>query len=150
MSRRKREWMRVDKGIPLGYGGCSPLRDSALWIYLHILRAFLTNMNFIQYLSELWSWRIFCSVVDMMTRRDVLDQLKRVGIKDLSLLKRSCRDFENYMAVNYDYEILRKEKPVKLRAPSIHKPVTTPMKISLNLRQRRISYPRLGFSASKG
>jgi len=86
----------------------------------------------------------------MMTRRDVLDQLKRVGIKELSLLKRSCRDFENYMAVNYDYEILRKEKPVKLRAPSIYKPVTTPMKISLNLRQRRTGYPRLGFSASKG
>ena len=86
----------------------------------------------------------------MMTRRDVLDQLKRVGIKDLSLLKRSCREFENYMAVNYDYEILRKEKPVKLRAPSIYKPVTTPLKISLNLRRRRISYPKLGFSASKG
>jgi len=85
-----------------------------------------------------------------MTRRDVLDQLKRVGIKDLSLLKRSCRDFENYMAVNYDYEILRKDKPVKVRTPSIYKPVTTPMKISLNLRRRTIGYTRLGFSASKG
>jgi hypothetical protein len=86
----------------------------------------------------------------MMTRRDVLDQLKRVGIKDLSLLKRSCRDFENYMAVNYDYEIVRKEKPVKLRSPSINKAAIAPLKISLNLRRRRISYPKLGFSVSKG
>jgi len=86
----------------------------------------------------------------MMTRRDVLDQLKRVGIKDLCLLKRSCRDFENYMAVNYDYEILKKERPVKLPAPSFNKLASSPMKISLNLRRRTISYPRLGFSASKG
>ncbi len=85
-----------------------------------------------------------------MTRRDVLDQLKRVGIKDLSLLKRSCREFENYMAVNYDYEIRRKENPVKLPAPSFDKPATAPMKISLNLRRRRIINPRLGFNASKG
>jgi hypothetical protein len=86
----------------------------------------------------------------MMTRRDVLDQLKRVGIKDLSLLKRSCRDFENYMAVNYDYKILKKEKPIRIPVPSFHKPASSPMKISLNLRRRTISYPRLGFSVSKG
>jgi hypothetical protein len=85
----------------------------------------------------------------MMTRRDVLEQLKRVGIKDLSLLKRSCRDFENYMAVNYDYQIVRKE-PVKFRAPSIYNPVIAPLKISLNLRRRRTNYPRIGFSVSKG
>jgi hypothetical protein len=86
----------------------------------------------------------------MMTRRDVLEQLKRVGIKDLSLLKRSCRDFENYMAVNYDYKIVRKEEPVKFRTPSIYNPVIAPLKISLNLRRRRTNYPRIGFSASKG
>jgi hypothetical protein len=86
----------------------------------------------------------------MMTRRDVLEQLKRVGIKDLSLLKRSCRDFENYMSVNYDYEIVRKEEPVKFRAPWIYNPVIAPLKISLNLRRCRTNYSRIGFSASKG
>jgi len=86
----------------------------------------------------------------MMTRRDVLDQLKRVGIKDLSLLKRSCRDFENYMAVNYDYKIPKKERPVRSPAPPLHRPTSSPMKISLNLRRRKIGYPKLGFSASRG
>jgi len=86
----------------------------------------------------------------MMTRRDVLDQLKRVGIKDLSLLKRSCRDFENYMAVNYDYEILKKERPIQFPAPLFYKPASSPMKISLNLRRRIMNYHRLGVSASKG
>jgi len=85
-----------------------------------------------------------------MTRRDVLDQMKRVGIKDLSLLKRSCRDFENYMAVNYDYEILKKERKVKPPDPSPDKPASSPMKISINLRRRTLGYPRFGASASKG
>lgn len=85
-----------------------------------------------------------------MTRRDVLDQLKRVGIKDLSLLKRSCREFENYMAVNYDYEILKKKRIVLPPALPRKKPALSPLKISLNLRHRSVGYPRLGFSASKG
>ena len=38
----------------------------------------------------------------MLTRREVLIELRRVGIKELSLLKRECRDFEEYVAVNYD------------------------------------------------
>ena len=86
----------------------------------------------------------------MMTRRDVLDQLKRVGIKDLSLLKRSCRDFENYMAVNYDYEILKKKRILTPPALPPKKPALSTLKISLNLRHRSVGYPRLGFSASKG
>ncbi len=44
-----------------------------------------------------------------MARRDVLDQLIRVGIHELSLLKGECREFENYMAVYYDSKILKKE-----------------------------------------
>lgn len=86
----------------------------------------------------------------MMTRRDVLDQLKRVGIKDLSLLRRSCRDFENYMAVNYDYEISRKKRIVKPPALPPKKPALSRLKISLNLRDRSVAYSRFGFSASKG
>ena len=85
-----------------------------------------------------------------MTRRDVLEQLKRVGIKDLSLLKRSCRDFENYMAVHYDYEILKKERSVTTPAFPLKPPTLSSLKISLNLKRRSVTYPRLGFRASKG
>jgi hypothetical protein len=86
----------------------------------------------------------------MMTRHDVLEQLKRVGVKDLSLLKKSCRDFENYMAVNYDYKIFKKARAVKLPALSFDSPASAPMKISVNLRRRAIRHPGFGFSASKG
>ena len=89
-------------------------------------------------------------MVAMMTRRDVLNQMKRVGIKDLSLLKKSCREFENYMAVNYDYKIHKKKRPIRLSAPSFDKPASSPMKISENLRRRTIRYYRQGSSASTG
>jgi hypothetical protein len=85
----------------------------------------------------------------MMTRREVLEQLKRVGIKDLSLLKQSCRDFENYMAVHYDYEILKKERSVTTPAFPLNPPFSS-IKISLNLKRRSVTYPRLGFRAPKG
>jgi len=85
-----------------------------------------------------------------MTRREVLEQLKRVGVKDLSLLKRSCRDFENYMAVNYDYEILKKGRIVGLPALPLKNPTLSSLKFSLNLKRRSVTYPRLGFRASKG
>jgi|MudIll2142460700_1097286.scaffolds.fasta_scaffold309047_2 hypothetical protein len=50
----------------------------------------------------------------MLTRREVLMQLRRVGVRKFSQLKRDCREFEHYMAANYDYEfnekyILRRE-----------------------------------------
>ena len=44
----------------------------------------------------------------MLTRRDVLDQLKRVGVKRISEFKGNCREFEQFMAVYYDYEIEKK------------------------------------------
>jgi len=83
-----------------------------------------------------------------MTRREVLEQLKRVGIKDLSLFKRSCRDFENYMAVHYDYEILKKERSVTTPAFPLNPPTLSSLKISL--KRRSVTYPRVGFRASKG
>jgi hypothetical protein len=46
----------------------------------------------------------------MLTRREVLVQLRRVGIRELSQLKRACREFERYMSVNYDNEILEEER----------------------------------------
>lgn len=35
-------------------------------------------------------------------------QLKRVGLRKLSEMKRDCREFEQHMLVNYDYEISKK------------------------------------------
>ncbi len=45
----------------------------------------------------------------MLTRREVLIELKRLGIRELSLLKRECRDFEKYVAVNYDSQFSEKK-----------------------------------------
>lgn len=46
-----------------------------------------------------------------LTRREVLMQLRRIGVRELSQLKQDCREFEQFMAVNYDYEIVKNEKP---------------------------------------
>ena len=51
---------------------------------------------------------------ELLTRRDVLIQLRRVGVRDLSQLKRDCREYEQFMAVNYDYEIVKNENPRSL------------------------------------
>ncbi len=44
----------------------------------------------------------------MLSRRDVLIQLRRLGVKDQSLLKEYLRDFEKYMKNNYGLEIEKK------------------------------------------
>lgn len=85
----------------------------------------------------------------MMTRRDVLDQLKRVGIQELSQLKKDCREFENYMSIYYDYKILRKESEAKPLAPSPEKPSLSRLKISLNLKRYLRDSSGLSFSPSR-
>ena len=81
-----------------------------------------------------------------MTRRDVLDQLKRVGINELSLLKRDCREFENYMAAYYDYKILKKESETKPPALSPQNHTPSHLKTFLNLRRYKQDYSGLTFS----
>ena len=44
----------------------------------------------------------------MLSRREVLVQLRRLGVKDISLLKAYLRDFERYMKKNYGLEITKK------------------------------------------
>ena len=44
----------------------------------------------------------------MLTRREILMQLKRMGVKELSLLKQQCRDFESYATAHYGFEIVKK------------------------------------------
>jgi hypothetical protein len=44
----------------------------------------------------------------MLSRREILTQLKTLGIKEQSLLKAYLRDFEHYMRKNYGLEIIKR------------------------------------------
>ncbi len=44
----------------------------------------------------------------MLSRREILIQLRRMGVKEQSLLKAYLRDFEQYMKMNYGLEIIKK------------------------------------------
>ena len=46
----------------------------------------------------------------MLTRRDVLNELKRMGVKKPSLLKSYLRDFERYIGTYYDFQISKTNK----------------------------------------
>jgi hypothetical protein len=46
----------------------------------------------------------------MLTRREVIAQLKRIGVRDPSLRKIYLRDFEKYMEINYGLRIGKEEK----------------------------------------
>jgi hypothetical protein len=48
----------------------------------------------------------------MLTRRDVLTELKRMGVKKPSLLKNYLRDFEKYIGTYYDFKITKTKKSV--------------------------------------
>ncbi len=81
----------------------------------------------------------------MLTRREVLTQLKRVGVKTLSEMKRDCREFEQHMLVNYDYEIIKKPgRQLKEYSRSRQrKPLSTPEK-SPGDRPRKLVITRSG------
>jgi hypothetical protein len=49
-------------------------------------------------------------MVVMLTRRDVLTELKRMGVKKPSLLKNYLRDFEKYIGTYYDFQISKSRK----------------------------------------
>jgi len=44
----------------------------------------------------------------MLSRREILIQLRKLGVKEQSLLKAYLRDFEQYMKENYGLEIIKK------------------------------------------
>jgi len=46
----------------------------------------------------------------MLTRREVLDELKRLGMETPSLLKIAVRDFERYMGANHGLKIVKNRK----------------------------------------
>jgi hypothetical protein len=48
---------------------------------------------------------------EMLTRREVLTKLRRVGVRKFSWLKSDCREIEQYMAAKYAYQIIKNKKP---------------------------------------
>jgi hypothetical protein len=46
----------------------------------------------------------------MLTRQEVIAQLKRIGITDPSLREIYLQDFEKYMEINYGLKIGQEEK----------------------------------------
>ncbi len=76
----------------------------------------------------------------MLTRREVLLQLKRVGVRTLSEMKRDCREFEQHMLVNYDYEISKKPEPrvKKLPRPRQPKSFSTPVRSTGKVAKRLV------------
>ncbi len=44
----------------------------------------------------------------ILTRREVLEVLEKIGERKFSELKFHCRDFEQYMLVNYDYRVSKR------------------------------------------
>ena len=60
----------------------------------------------------------------MLSRRDVLIQLRTIGVRDQSLLKAYLRDFENYMKMNYGLEIKKRNPEFKEKAFQSNKKYT--------------------------
>jgi hypothetical protein len=54
----------------------------------------------------------------MITRREVLRELGRLGLRDLSEVKKGCREYEDYMAAFYGLNIIKRSKD----KPSPHSP----------------------------
>jgi len=46
----------------------------------------------------------------MLSRREILIELRKLGVNSQSLLKSYLRDFERYMKANYGLEIAKKGK----------------------------------------
>jgi hypothetical protein len=52
----------------------------------------------------------------MLSRREILTQLRDMGVKQQSLLKEYLRDFERYMKENYGLEVAKKREGKKKKA----------------------------------
>jgi hypothetical protein len=55
----------------------------------------------------------------MLTEREVLAELERMGIKEPSLVRNSLREFEEYMEINYGVKVIKEEKGEKGVSPSL-------------------------------
>jgi hypothetical protein len=43
----------------------------------------------------------------LLTEREILNELRRIGIRDPSSLQNYFREFEEYMAINYAIKIIK-------------------------------------------
>ena len=46
----------------------------------------------------------------MLTEREVLAELERIGISEPSLVNNHLKEFEEYMEINYGIKIIKEEK----------------------------------------
>jgi hypothetical protein len=46
----------------------------------------------------------------MITRKEVLRELGRLGLRDFSEIKQGCREYEDYMAAFYGLKIIKRGK----------------------------------------
>ena len=46
----------------------------------------------------------------MLTERDVIAELERIGIKEPSLVRKILVEFEEYMKINYGMQMIKEEK----------------------------------------
>ena len=76
----------------------------------------------------------------MLTRYEILTELRRVGVEEPCLLKAYLRDFENYIDTNYGLKIVKTKKKMEgsdCRNPSPATWMTFPMTgNSLGMRRR--------------
>jgi len=64
-------------------------------------------------LAFLASWSKSCLYDEaMLTRREVLQELRRVGITKTSQLKTYAKDFEKYMEKNHEIFISKAQRPL--------------------------------------
>lgn len=49
----------------------------------------------------------------MLTRYEILKELRRMGVKEPSLLKAYLRDFENYIGNHYGLKIVKTKKKME-------------------------------------
>ena len=102
--------------LPLGRGeACLPVgRDEEVWIKMQPIFKPLSNRS----KNSKTSWIDFQKLayilhnltLIMLTRRDILMELKRMGVRKPSLLKSYLRDFEKYIGNHYSFEILKTKK----------------------------------------
>jgi hypothetical protein len=60
----------------------------------------------------------------MLTRYEILKELRRMGVKETSLLKAYLRDFENYIGTHYGLKIVKtKRKSDDSPSPKSSSPV---------------------------
>ena len=64
---------------------------------------------------------IACLSIAMLTTTEVLEELRRVGVKDRISLRACLKDFENYLITHYGVRILdTKKKSGTLRPQKPH------------------------------